>query len=72
MTAISCERCNTRFETDRTGATDESDTTRCPACGEKHDVPVTDGGSGPNEPSATVEADGTTVEIHVHIHKHAE
>ncbi|WP_092894037.1 MJ0042-type zinc finger domain-containing protein [Halopelagius inordinatus] len=70
MTELSCKECGTRFETDRDVGGAGSDTSRCPACGQKHDIPVADGGGGPDEPAATVEADGTTVEIHIHVHKH--
>jgi predicted Zn finger-like uncharacterized protein len=84
MTTIACERCGTSFDTDRDGVTPAQDTMRCPSCGASAALPDGDGdGDGAGDASAeagddaagetvaTVDTDGGTVvvELHVHVHR---
>lgn len=78
MVVITCDRCETRFDTEREPATRHASTTRCPSCGEDHAAPDAIEPAPPTRPDgvefgqiarAIDEADG---EVHVHFHKHSE
>jgi len=73
MTTIACERCGASFDTDRDGVTPAQDTMRCPSCGASAALPDGDGdgSDAAGETVATVDTDGGTVvvELHVHVHR---
>lgn len=71
MTVIQCSRCSTEFDAED-GATARSDVTRCPSCGEKHELPAADGGTADGADSVHVAAadEPVALEVHVHVHRH--
>lgn len=80
MPALDCSRCGESFDTERQPAVPGADTSRCPACGQQHDLDdtATEGdrqspATGTETATASVDTgdgddsdDGVTVEIHVH------
>jgi predicted nucleic acid-binding Zn-ribbon protein len=76
MPAIDCSRCGESFDTERQPAVPGADTSRCPACGQQHELDdtATEGDrQSPDTATASVDTDnsddsddGVTVEIHVH------
>ena len=79
MPALDCSRCGESFDTERQPAVPGADTSRCPACGQQHDLDDGDTASAgdrqsPDTSTETTTAsvdtgdsdDGVTVEIHVH------
>jgi predicted nucleic acid-binding Zn-ribbon protein len=76
MPALDCSRCGESFDTERQPAVPGADTSRCPACGQQHELDDT-ATEGDRQSPATATAsadtdnsddsdDGVTVEIHVH------
>ncbi|MDS0220881.1 zinc-ribbon domain-containing protein [Haloarcula sp. S1AR25-5A] len=65
---VTCDRCESEFDTDRDAVAVGQDTTRCPKCGNQADVGTgveSDGGDG-----VVVASDGEEIHIHIHVHKH--